>query len=69
MRHNDPRLTVNMCADAALFSLRGAVQKLARPGADNDSQRNSQKYDFGGLLPSLAGTVGNGCESAIIPCK
>ena len=67
MRHNDPRLTANTYADASLFSLRGAVAKLAFPCGNDDAQRDAQKSDFGGLLPSLAGTVGHGSESAISP--
>jgi len=39
MRHNDPRLTANTYADASLFSLRGAVEKLPFPCATvNDAQ-------------------------------
>ncbi len=39
MRHNDPRLTANTYADASLFALRGAIEKLQW----NDSQRDVHK--------------------------
>ena len=63
MRHNDPRLTANTYADASLFSLRSAVEKLPWNGSADDSQRDSQRIVLDGLLPSLAGTVGEVAES------
>ena len=67
MRHNDPRLTANTYADASLFSLRGAVEKLPWSGADHDAQIDAQKVGATGLLPSLAGTVGTVAESVKQP--
>ena len=63
MRHNDPRLTANTYADASLFALRGAVEKLPWNGSAHDAQRDAQRSDSTGLLPSLAVTVGNLSES------
>jgi len=63
MRHNDPRLTANTYADASLFSLRSAVEKLAWNGLEDDAQGDAQKTDFGGHSASLAVTVEDEMES------
>ena len=63
MRHNDPRLTAKTYADASLFALSPAVEKLPLPGLVNDSQRDSQKPGADGLLPSSAVTVDDGTKS------
>jgi hypothetical protein len=64
MRHNDPRLTANTYADASLFALRSAVEKLPWTDSEGDAQRDAQENDFGGLLPSLPVTVKGGAENA-----
>ena len=63
MRHNDPRLTANTYADASLFSLRSAVDKLPWNGLEDDAQGDAQRNGFGGHLPSLAVTVEDGTKS------
>ena len=63
MRHNDPRLTANTYADASLFALRGAVEKLACVGLEDDAQRDAQKNDFAGLSASLPVTLKEGTKS------
>jgi len=63
MRHNDPRLTANTYADASLFALRSAVEKLSWTGLEDDAQRDAQRNDFDGLLPSLAVTVDDKSKS------
>lgn len=67
MRHNDPRLTANTYADASLFSLRGAVEKLSLPSMIGDAQIDAQSLGAGRLLPSLPVTVGNGSASGETP--
>jgi hypothetical protein len=67
MRHGDARLTMSIYADASLFALCPAVEKLPWNCPMDDSQRDSQKTDFWGLLPSLAVTVGEGVESELSP--
>ena len=57
MRHSDPRLTASTYADASLFSLRGAVDKLGWNGSENDAQIDAQKLGARGLLPSLPVTT------------
>ena len=58
MRHSDVRLTMNIYADTALFALRPAIEKLLPWNfTEHDSQRDSQRNDFRGLLPSLAVTM------------
>jgi len=52
MRHNDPRLTANTYADASLFSLRGAVEKLGWNGAEHDAQIDAQRLGARGHLGS-----------------
>ena len=69
MRHNDPRLTANTYADASLFSLRSAVDKLPWNGLEDDAQGDAQRNGFGGHLPSLAVTVEDGLESEKAPVK
>ena len=64
MRHNDPRLTASTYADASLFALRSAVEKLSWSG---DAQRDAQRNGFEGHLPSLAGTVEDEMESGKSP--
>ncbi len=63
MRHNDPRLTANTYADASLFSLRSAVEKLPWDGGEDDAQRDAQRNDFAGHSASLAVTVEGGMKS------
>ena len=63
MRHNDPRLTANTYADASLFSLRAAVEKLPFASPVDDAQIDAQSLGAGGLLPSLAVTVEDGTKS------
>jgi integrase len=67
MRHNDPRLTANTYADASLFSLRSAVEKLPWDGGDDDAQRDAQRNDFAGHSASLAVTVEGGMKSEKAP--
>ena len=62
MRHNDPRLTASTYADASLFSLRGAVEKLGWNGSGKDAQIHSQKLGARGLLPSLPVTTARGAQ-------
>ncbi len=62
MRHNDPRLTANTYADASLFALRGAVEKLPWNVPVDDAQRDAQKNGFDGLSPSLAVIVESGAK-------
>jgi integrase len=59
MRHNDPRLTSNTYADASLFALREAVERLPW----DDAQRDAQKSGASGLLPSSSVTVGGKAKS------
>jgi len=63
MRHNDPRLTATTYADASLFSLRAAVEKLPFSSPIDDAQRDAQSLGAGGLLPSLSVKVGKGSTS------
>jgi len=56
---NDPRLTSNTYADASLFALREAVERLPW----DDAQRDAQKSGASGLLPSLSVTVGGKAKS------
>ena len=68
MRHNDPRLTATTYADASLFSLRGAVEKLSFPSvADDDAQIDTQKSGPEGLLVSSAVTVDDEVRSENAP--
>lgn len=60
-------MTADTYADASLFSLRGAVAKLASHVSKDDSQRDSQKSDFVRLLPSLSVTVNDHRESKKSP--
>jgi hypothetical protein len=69
MRHNDPRLTANTYADASLFSLRSAVEKLLWDRGDDDAQRDAQRNDFKGHLPSSAVTVEDRLESGKSPVE
>jgi len=62
MRHNDPRLTANTYADASLFSLRGAVEKLGWNGSKDDAQIDAQKLGARGLLPSPPVTTAGGAK-------
>jgi integrase len=66
MRHNDPRLTATTYADASLFSLRGAVERLSSPSVD-DTQIDTQKPGPEGLLVSSAVTVEDGAKSEKSP--
>ena len=63
MRHNDPRLTANTYADASLFSLRAAVEKLSFSSMIDDAQRDAQSLGVEGLLPSLPVTTDKGSAS------
>jgi hypothetical protein len=67
MRHNDPRLTANTYADASLFALRSAVERLPWFGSTDDAQRDAQKNGFEGLLGALPVTVKGGAKSAKKP--
>jgi hypothetical protein len=69
MRHNDPRLTANTYADASLFSLRSAVDKLPWNGLEDDAQGDAQRNGFGGHLPSLAVTVEDIMETGKSPAN
>ena len=69
MRHNDPRLTANTYADASLFSLRSAVEKLPWNGCEDDAQRDAQRNDFGGHSASLAVTVEDGMKGEKSPLE
>ena len=64
MRHNDPRLTASTYADASLFALRSAVEKLPWFGSTDDAQRDAQRNGFGGLLVSLPVTKKEGIKTA-----
>ena len=68
MRHNDPRLTATTYADASLFSLRGAVEKLSFSSmSGDDTQIDTQKSGPEGLLVSSAVTVDEGAKSENAP--
>ena len=73
MRHNDPRLTANTYADASLFSLRAAVEKLPFPSPiddkKRDAQRDAQSLGAGGLLLALPVTTGKGSAINESPVK
>ena len=67
MRHSDVRLTMSVYADASLFALRPAVEKLPWNCPLDDTQKNAQRSDFGRLLPSLAVTVDGAAKSELQP--
>ena len=70
MRHSDVRLTMKIYADSSLFALRPAIEKLLPWNCpDDDSQRDSQRNGFGGLLPSLPVTVDGVVKSEISPVE
>ena len=47
MRHNDPRLTANTYADASLFSLRSAVEKLPWNGLEMTHKETHKEMTLG----------------------
>ena len=69
MRHSDVRLTMSVYADSSLFALRPAVEKLPWNCPVNDTQKNTQRSDFGRLLPSLAVTVDGAAKSELQPIE
>jgi hypothetical protein len=59
----------NTYADASLFSLRSAVEKLPWNGLEDDAQRDAQRNDFAGHSASLAVTVEDRIESGKSPVE